>query len=609
MKSACHAGSLACVMPDFDRFYLDSRKDLLLQTFALTGDLTASRAAVQDAFVLSRHHWRKVRLLEEPIQWVRPRAWSIAQRRSVGRIWHRVKGADDEQKAVLKALSGLPETQRKLLLLTQLTRTPPSHVGREVGLTLPRVAAEVEQATTSLTQALSCEPVELPARLHLLDPLLVRHRLPRASAIRRQGQLRRRKHVVAGALAGVSLTLASGWFVNATGTQQDRPRPAKPVTRSMLLTAAEVQATLTPAATWQEQATSDNTSGSGINASCQRARFADDRGLMTWVRRLASVQKPVRTAVQAVEVSESAGAAERAFQTASGWYAGCTEPGVQLSRAFDIRGIGDEARGYKLRVPAAPQGSYYVMIARAGQTLSTLTVQSNGKAPQKVQQVAALLGRSVDRLCKSDAAGDCAPSVPTVSPILPPVSGEGLGMLATADLPSVRGIDKGWVGTPVKTTTTNVARTICDNTDFTKAGATAQETRTFLIPQASVPTRFGLTETRADFATPQQARTTYAKVLKQLSTCEDRQLGSKVSLETQQPRGFQGSAFALWRVSTEINKFNAEVDYWMGVALVGSHVAQVNFTPSGTQDVSQDTFRDLMARARDRLFELPARSQ
>ncbi len=592
-------------MPDFDRFYLSERKDLLLQTFALTGDLTASRAAVEDAFVLSRHHWRKVRLLEDPIQWVRPRAWSIAQRRSVGRIWHRVKGADEDQKTVLKALGALPETQRKLLLLTQLTRTPPSMVGREVGLTLPRVAAQIEQATTTLTQALSCEPVELPARLHLLDPLLERHGLPRASAIRRQGQLRRRKHVLVGAVAGTSLVLASGWFVTATSTHDASPVPvARPVTKAMLLSPAEVQGALVPAAPWQEGATTDNTSGDGINASCQRARFADDRGLTSWVRRMTSRGKPVRTTVQAVEVSETPGAAHQAFETASSWYAGCTEPGVQLSRAFDISGVGDEARAYKLRIPTARHGSYYVMLARAGQTLTTLTLQNNGKSPQKVQPVAALLGIAVDRLCKSDAITDCVAGPPEVTPALAPPSGEGLGMLATVDLPSVHGISKGWVGTPIKSTTTNVARTICDDTNFTKAGASEQQSRTFLIPQAAVPTRFGLTETRAGFASPQRARTAYKKVLKKLATCEDRQLGSSVSQADEQPKGFRGSSFALWRVSTEINKHNTQVDYWMGVALVGNHVAQVNFTPSGKQDISQDTFRDLMARARDRLFEL-----
>ena len=50
---------------DFDAFYKDARTALLQQTFALTGDLPASRSAVRDAFVAAWHHWRKVSRLED----------------------------------------------------------------------------------------------------------------------------------------------------------------------------------------------------------------------------------------------------------------------------------------------------------------------------------------------------------------------------------------------------------------------------------------------------------------------------------------------------------------------------------------------------------------
>ena len=52
---------------------------LLVQTYALTGDLPASRSAVRDAFVAAWHHWRKVSRLEDPESWVRPHAWQHAQ--------------------------------------------------------------------------------------------------------------------------------------------------------------------------------------------------------------------------------------------------------------------------------------------------------------------------------------------------------------------------------------------------------------------------------------------------------------------------------------------------------------------------------------------------
>jgi hypothetical protein len=45
------------------------------------------------------------------------------------------------------------------------------------------------------------------------------------------------------------------------------------------------------------------------------------------------------------------------------------------------------------------------------------------------------------------------------------------------------------------------------------------------------------------------------------------------------------------------------------VARVGRYVAQVNFTPTGENDIDEATFQALMTRARDRLFELPAGRQ
>ena len=64
---------------EFDAFYKNARTVLLQQTFALTGDLPASRSAVRDAFVAAWHHWRKVSRLEDRDAWVRPLAWRYAQ--------------------------------------------------------------------------------------------------------------------------------------------------------------------------------------------------------------------------------------------------------------------------------------------------------------------------------------------------------------------------------------------------------------------------------------------------------------------------------------------------------------------------------------------------
>jgi len=47
----------------FDSFYLATRRQLLHQAFALTGDLPPAQAAVRDAYVAAWHHWHKVKPL------------------------------------------------------------------------------------------------------------------------------------------------------------------------------------------------------------------------------------------------------------------------------------------------------------------------------------------------------------------------------------------------------------------------------------------------------------------------------------------------------------------------------------------------------------------
>ncbi|NHA01677.1 hypothetical protein G5V59_23320 [Nocardioides sp. W3-2-3] len=128
----------------FDDFYKDARDRLLLQTFALTGDLAVARSAVREAFVVAWHHWRKTSRLADPEMSVRPHAWRKALRRASTRPWHRKKDLDGEVRAVLDALGSLTLNQRKALLLTQLAAVSMEEMAHEVGL--PLKAAERECA-------------------------------------------------------------------------------------------------------------------------------------------------------------------------------------------------------------------------------------------------------------------------------------------------------------------------------------------------------------------------------------------------------------------------------------------------------------------------------
>lgn len=112
-----------------------------------------------------------------------------------------------------------------------------------------------------------------------------------------------------------------------------------------------------------------------------------------------------------------------------------------------------------------------------------------------------------------------------------------------------------------------------------------------------------MTQTWGRFPSEKAARAFVARITRQMAGCEDDDLSAQVSQAVGRPDGFRGSSYALWRLDSEIRK-GVEVGYWMGVARVGRYVTQVLLTPVAGADVDADVFEGLVARARDRLFEL-----
>ncbi|RNM17172.1 hypothetical protein [Nocardioides pocheonensis] len=586
---------------EFDEFYVTTRRRLVHQTFAVTGDLGASRTAVRDAYVAARHHWNKVGRLADPEQWVRPRAWSIAQRRHSARPWHKEKSLSEDQTALLDALHQLTDAQRKTLVLNHLAAIPMADIGREIGETQEKTEHHLQTATATLALALDGDVNAIRRRLESLAAPVDEVKLPRPPIIRRNGLRRRRNHAVIGSVVAVLVTIGAGALVMPDAGTPPPPRPASLVSKKMLLTDAQV-APLAPKQPWQVTDTTDNTQTSAVSTMCQTARFADTKGLGTWVRTFATAT-PQRGLVQSVEISNSPGAARKAYDTTLGWYAGCTVPRIQLVDAYDVQGVGDQAIVVRMRIPAQQPRSFVVGIARTGALTTSTVLETHTPDPPDPAALVTALTASVQNLCSSRVAGTCVGAVST-QPTLPPRSGETAGMLAVADLPAVADVTNAWAGTDPVPATVNVAATTCDRTDFAKAGAKGPVTRTYLIPEAHLPQRFGLTETLGGFATPQAASAVVAKVVARMKGCEDKELGSTVSHAVVRLQGAAGPSYALWRLENQVNQQQQLVPFWMGVVQVGRYVAQVNLTPVGKYDIDQKTFEALVVRARDRLHEV-----
>lgn len=618
------------IAPDeFDAFYKDARDRLLLQTYALTGDLPASRSAVRDSFIVAWHHWRKVARLPDPESWVRPHAWSHAQRRHTARLWHRDKSLDDETLATLDALGKLPFTQRKALLLTHLATLSMGDLAREVGL--PRAEAERQLQTATAQFAVhrdvpttNIRPLFEAVREHT-EPA----QWPRPSIIRRAGAARRRTHTVVGAAVAIAAVVVSGSLAtDAAGVRPTLDReaqsaaagPSRPsaaptgdpgadpppaFTEDALLTVEQVSARV-PGKGWAAGEATDNTNGDGLVTPCQTSRFADPKGRATLVRTFESgaPEKASNSrAVQVAELSATDKRALRAFDTTVGWYAGCMQPRVQLMTTKRVSGVADDAVLLVLRSWGSPGETYVAGVARTGRITTTTMTRTPVGGDPPLPAAARLLASAVEGFCDQPDAGTCV-STPKVEPMRPVAAGLVPGMIGEVDLPPVARVMRPWVGTEPRKAMTNVAATSCDGADFEQPAISHNVTRSFVIPGTRLPDEFGLTETVGTMAVP-RARAFVKRIRARMDSCSERDLGTDVTRLTH--AASPARDLSVWRVTTEISD-KRSVTFLMGVVRDGTAVAQVGFVPFRRVTMGPDAFVVLVQRAAERLPEMPSPS-
>jgi DNA-directed RNA polymerase specialized sigma24 family protein len=613
---------------EFDQFYRDVRTRLLLLTYCLTGDLPSSRAAVRDAFVVAWHHWRKVTRVEDPEAWVREHACRHAVRRHTAKIWHREKGLDPEVKATLDALGRLSITQRRVLLVTELTSSSLDAMAREVGL--PRTEAERELQTATATFALHREipTTDVRRALEAVRGHVESYRWPRATILRRAGATRRRTHTVIGVAAtaaalvitGALVTDADGVRPTLAGERIEAEQPDAPKAPKVVelpedsLLAADSVAQLAPGnAGWVVARTDDNSAGAGLAMACQTSRYAAPDGRPD--NALVRVFDPARTAtksaggpsptvVQAAEAAPSAGAAHRAYATALRWFAGCRDDRTQLLGTYDLPGIGDEAMLFALRDWSGGDSDIVAGVARTG-SFTTVTVSTDKAATDRARgaepaAVARLLARGVDQLCELPEGGSCATDATPRATAPVPVA-QAPGMLAEIDLPPVAGVRRPWVGTEPRRALANAAATHCDGTDFSSVPMTNNLTRTFLVPESRLPDEFGLTESVGTLPR-NRAKAFVAGVRDKMARCAKKQMGTKVTRLRDVSKGPKD--LTVWKVSTEVTD-ERSIDFLMGVVRNGTAVAQVGFVPVKDFTVGGEAFEDLTQRALDRIAAMP----
>lgn len=605
---------------EYDAFYRSTRNELLLQTFALTGDASASHKAVRDTFVVAWHHWAKVGRLDGAgrMEWVRPLAWSRAQRRHTARMWARADRVAPEHRSTLDALAALPADQRRLLLLVHLAEVDLDRAAREIGMTRRVAERRLQSAVTAFALGRRGSAAEvrepLVALRDAIDPAL---RWPRGTILTRAGAARRRTHTMVGTAATVLALGLSGVVVTDTagvrpvladkglfGSPQAALGPAAGPTATsepdpLPETALLAPADLAPAGgeSWSVRRTTRNTEGNGLVFPCQEARYADPAGLATYVRTFGTDGRgPQPDAVQAVEVSRDERRAKGTVTRAQQWFAGCTAGRMQLLSTDAADGIGDQAALFSLRSWTDPVRTHVVGVARTGAITTTFLVQRPGEDDPDLGAAASMLAAAVSHLCELPAGGSCVRHTRTerVDPIR---AGRNPAMLQAVDLPPIATVEQPWVGTPAEPLRgDNLAATRCDSSNFGLAEDT--RTRTFLVPGSRhLPPEFGLTQTTGSMK-HSDAVGFVARVRDELAACPETQLGTEV-IELASSSG-NDRELAAWRVTTEIGE-DRSVDFLMAVLRRGTSVSQIGFVPAGEARIGEEAFVRLAERALGRL--------
>ena len=600
---------------EFDDLYKDVRDDLLVEAYALTGDLAVARSAVRDAFAVAWHHWTKVRRVEDKVAWLRPYVWKRARARHSVRPWHKEKNLSDEVAATLAALDKLTLNQRKALVLTHLSPVPVTEAAREIGLTVPAAEELIASAGDEFARLRDVADPDVGPRLQALREAAT-GRWPRTSIVRRAGTARRRTHTIAAVLGTVALVIASGTVV-AQGTNDDaaldkqsfdkapgRPdaAPAVPALEKSSLLSAPQLVRLDPSLAWSEKSTHENTSGEGLVLPCQRTRFADTEG-QALVRTFAGAARSgakagseIATATTVVELSASEETAGKTFATTTSWFSACNAERTQLLRHDKVEGVGDQAVLYTFRDFSSSPRTLLVGVARTGQRVTTTVTESPGKPTTAASQ---LLAAAVNTQCGQPGAGACA-APPRLKQTTIPAGGTVPGMVSEFDLPPITRAPGPWSGNEPAKATKNTAATICDETSF--AGFTHNLTRTFYLPDVKKPEFLGLTQTVGVTKSTDAAKKFVTEVRNDLARCTDKSFGTATVTRLADKR-VDGGVMTAWQVDVDVSD-NESVPFLMAVMRYRSTVSQIGFVPVRDLRMTKDDFVTLAIRAQERLPRL-----
>jgi RNA polymerase sigma-70 factor (ECF subfamily) len=150
----------------FDVFYSATVRRVVIEVYAMVGDLAEAEDAVQEAYVRAWQRWRRISGYADPAGWVRTVAYRIAVsswRRARNRRKAHASVALSELSAEVStdtialaaALRELPVAQRRAIVLHHLVGLPVVEVAAETGASISAVKARLSRGRQALAGLLN----------------------------------------------------------------------------------------------------------------------------------------------------------------------------------------------------------------------------------------------------------------------------------------------------------------------------------------------------------------------------------------------------------------------------------------------------------------------
>lgn len=603
---------------EFDAFCRESRDRLLHQVYAYAGTTPAAQRALSRAYVSAAHHWGTVAREGDKDAWMRAHAFKAASKPPHSREpWYlSAVGTADENRLLLSALSSLPPSDRHLLIAHHVAGLELPAAAREVRVT-ERVARQaLEAATATLAAAgVDVSPAPLGAAFESLRSDL-RHEHPAVDRLRREGSRRRHSRVALACLSALALAV-SAVAITAVEVTDDptveaapttvpsarTDRPAPPEVSATDLSTKAMLRSLDRSNRWKVISTSTDLGAEHPADLCLPSVPTEQSATHYWVRTFSTGRtRGAASATQTLEVTRTPGEARTSYAAQLAAFGGCQAPAHRVVDVSTLQGVGERAALVRLQFvdKQGIQGED-VAVAQTGSAVTAWIVRESHRRPTPPRFVVKLLASSVDTVC-GDSEGGCAARSYRSTPVVPPADEAAKGFLSTVDLPLFEEIADPWVATPAVHMNHNPAATRCDQADFATAGATTVRSRTYVIPGARrLLDVFGMSETVGSFKSGEDAKRFVHDVTTAVTACSDSEPGFTVAAADEIALD-RGQGFT-WRIELRTSTDTTLV-FRVALLRVGPTVAQVTFTPSGSDDVSRSGYLALATRAAARLTQL-----